>query len=151
MLMSWMSRLYGAGSGWHLLRVVCSSLVNQLSRVSHCAVPVHSVVRKSVMFSNVIVDIAFPRRSFVFGQSSCEVSASLTDVRARQSERLSYIPLPSVPRFVFVFDVSQYLTYIHSLCQRQRRIEELILSSAIIWFNLIMIWREYLRNHPLDS
>ena len=42
--------------------------------------PIHSVVRKSVMFSNVIVDIAFPRRSFVFGQSSCEVSASLTDV-----------------------------------------------------------------------
>ena len=38
------------------------------------------MVRKSVMFSNVIVDIAFPRRSFVFGQSSCEVSASLTDV-----------------------------------------------------------------------
>ena len=32
------------------------------------------------MFSNVIVDIAFPRRSFVFGQSSCKVSASLTDV-----------------------------------------------------------------------
>ena len=38
------------------------------------------MVRKSVMFSNVIVDIAFPRRSFVFSQSSCEVSASLTDV-----------------------------------------------------------------------
>ena len=32
------------------------------------------------MFSNVIVDIAFPRRLFVFSQSSCEVSASLTDV-----------------------------------------------------------------------
>ena len=32
------------------------------------------------MFSNVIVDIAFLRRSFVFSQSSCEVSASLTDV-----------------------------------------------------------------------
>ena len=32
------------------------------------------------MFSNVIVDIPFPRRSFVFSQSSCEVSASLTDV-----------------------------------------------------------------------
>ena len=30
MLMSWMSRLYGAGSGWHLLRGVCSKLVNQL-------------------------------------------------------------------------------------------------------------------------
>ena len=38
------------------------------------------MVRKSVMFSNVIVDIAFPRRSFVFSQSGCEVSASLTDV-----------------------------------------------------------------------
>ena len=43
-------------------------------------VPVNSVVRKSVMFSNVIVDIAFPQRFFVFSQSSCEVSASLTDV-----------------------------------------------------------------------
>ena len=32
MLMSWMSRLYGAGSGWHLLRGVCSKLVNQFSR-----------------------------------------------------------------------------------------------------------------------
>ena len=40
---------------------------------------VNSVVRKLVMFSNVIVDIGFPRRSFVFSQSSCEVSASLTD------------------------------------------------------------------------
>ena len=38
------------------------------------------MVRKSVLFSNVIVDIAFPRCSFVFSQSSCEVSASLTDV-----------------------------------------------------------------------
>ena len=35
MLMSWMSRLYGAGSGWHLLRGVCSKLVNQLSRVNN--------------------------------------------------------------------------------------------------------------------
>ena len=38
------------------------------------------MVRKSVMFSNVIVDIAFPRRSFVFSQSGCEVFAGLTDV-----------------------------------------------------------------------
>ena len=38
------------------------------------------LVRKSVMFSNVIVDIAFTCRSFVFSQSSCEVSATLTDV-----------------------------------------------------------------------
>ena len=33
MLMSWMSRLYGAGSGWHLLRAVCSKLVNQLCKL----------------------------------------------------------------------------------------------------------------------
>ena len=38
------------------------------------------MVRKSVMFSNVIVDIAFPCHSFVFSQSTCEVSASLTNV-----------------------------------------------------------------------
>ena len=41
---------------------------------------VNNVVRKSVIFSNVIVNIAFRRRSFVFSQSSFEVSASLTDV-----------------------------------------------------------------------
>ena len=41
---------------------------------------VNGVVRKSVMFSNMIVDIAFPRRSFVFSQFSCGVSARLTDV-----------------------------------------------------------------------
>ena len=71
-------------------------------------VPVNSVVRKSVMFSNVIVDIAFPRRSFVFSQSSCEVSASLTDVGgvAVGAIDLMHYSL-SVPRFVFVFDVSQ--------------------------------------------
>ena len=45
-----------------------------------CRVPVNSGVRKLVMLSNVIVDIAFPRRSFVSSQSSCEVPASLTDV-----------------------------------------------------------------------
>ena len=67
------------------------------------------MVRKSVMFSNVIVDIAFPRRSFVFSQSSCEVSASLTDVGgvAVGAIDLIYCSL-SVPRFVSVFDVSQY-------------------------------------------
>ena len=41
---------------------------------------VNGVVRKSVMFSNMIVDIAFPRRSFVRSQSNCEVSAGLTNV-----------------------------------------------------------------------
>ena len=63
------------------------------------------MVRKSVMVSNVIVDIAFPRRSFVFSQSSCEVSASLTDVGGVAVD-LIYCSL-SVPRFVSVFDVSQ--------------------------------------------
>ena len=69
---------------------------------------VNGVVRKSVMFSNMIVDIAFPRRSFVFSQFSCEVSASLTDVGgvAVGAIDLMHYSL-SVPRFVFVFDVSQ--------------------------------------------
>ena len=69
---------------------------------------VNGVVRKSVMFSNMIVDIAFPRRSFVFSQSRCEVSASLTDVGgvAVGAIDLIYCSL-SVPRFVSVFDVSQ--------------------------------------------
>ena len=66
------------------------------------------MVRTSVVFSNVIVDIAFPRHSFLLGQSSCEVSASLTDVGgvAVGAIDLIYCSL-SVPRFVFVFDVSQ--------------------------------------------
>ena len=69
------------------------------------------MVRKSVMFSNVIDDIAFPRRSFVFSRSSCGVSASLTDVGgvAVGATDLKYCSL-SVPRFVFDFDVSQQLT-----------------------------------------
>ena len=54
------------------------------------------------MFSNVIVDIAFPQRLFVFSQSSFEVSASVTDVAID----LIHCSL-TVPRFVFVFDVSQ--------------------------------------------
>ena len=66
------------------------------------------MIRKSVMFSKVIVDIAFPRRSFVFNQSSCEVSAGLTDVEGVVvgATDLIYCSL-SVPRFVSVFDVSQ--------------------------------------------
>ena len=66
------------------------------------------MVRKSVMFSNVIVDIAFPRRSFVFSQSSCEVSASLTDLRGVAVAAIDLINCSlSVPWFVFVFNVSQ--------------------------------------------
>ena len=66
------------------------------------------MVCKLVMFSNVIVDIAFPRCSFVFSQSSYEVSASLTNIggMAVRAIDLIYCPL-SVPRFISVFDVSQ--------------------------------------------
>ena len=32
------------------------------------------------MFSNVIIEITFPRRPLVFSQPCCEVSASLSDV-----------------------------------------------------------------------
>lgn len=45
-----------------------------------CRVQVNSVVHESVMFSNVIVDKTFPHCSFVFSQSSCEVSTSRTDI-----------------------------------------------------------------------
>ena len=60
------------------------------------------------MFSSEIVGIAFPRRSFVFGQSSCEVSTSLTEAGgvAVGAIDLKHCSL-SVPRFIFVFDVSQ--------------------------------------------
>ena len=66
------------------------------------------MVRKSVLFGNVIVDIAFPHRSFVFSQSGCEVSASLTDVGGVPVGAVDLINCSlSVPRFVWVFDVSQ--------------------------------------------
>ena len=72
----------------------------------HC--PVNSVVRESGMFSNVIVDIAFPRRSFVRSQSSFAVSASLTDVGGVAVGTIDLIHCSlSVLRLVFVFDVSQ--------------------------------------------
>ena len=71
-------------------------------------VPFNSVVRKSVMFSNVIVDIAFPRRSSVFSQSSNEVSASLTDVGGVAVGAIDILNCSlSIPQFVLVFDVSQ--------------------------------------------
>ena len=68
----------------------------------------NSVVWKSVVFSNAIVDIAFPRCSFVFSQSSFEVSASLTGVGGLAVGVIDHIPcsLP-VSRFVFVFNASQ--------------------------------------------
>ena len=66
------------------------------------------MVRKSVLFSNVIVDIAFLRRSFVFSQSGFEVSAGLTDLGGVPVGAVDLINQSlSVPRFVLVFDVSQ--------------------------------------------
>ena len=35
-----------------------------------------------MVLSNVIVDVAIPRRSFVFGQSRAKVSAAFTNVRS---------------------------------------------------------------------
>ena len=66
------------------------------------------MIRKSVMFSNVIVDIAFPQRLFVFSPSSFEVSSSVTVVGGVAVGAIDLIHCSlSVPRFVFVFDVSQ--------------------------------------------
>ena len=61
-----------------------------------------------MLFSNVIVDIAFPRRSFALSQSGFEVSASLTDVGGVPVGAVDLINWSlSLPRFVLVFDVSQ--------------------------------------------
>ena len=60
------------------------------------------------MWNNVIVDIAFPRRLFVFSQSSCEISATPTDVGGVAVGAIDLMHRSlSVPRFVFVFDSSQ--------------------------------------------
>ena len=72
-----------------------------------CRVPVDSVVRKLMMFSNVIVDITISRRSFVFSQS-CLVPAILSDVGGLAVGAFDLVnrSLPVV-RFVLVFNVSQ--------------------------------------------
>ena len=73
-----------------------------------CRVPVDSVVRKSMMFSNVIVDITISRRSFVFSQSCLEVPASLSDVGGLAVGAFDLVNRSlSVVRFVLVFNVSQ--------------------------------------------
>lgn len=55
----------------------------------------------SMMFSNVIVDITFPRGPIVFSQSCCEVPTSLHDTEALDLINRSL----SVYKFVLVFDV----------------------------------------------
>ena len=71
-------------------------------------VPFDSVVCKSTMFSNVILDITISRRSFVFSQSCLEAPASLSDVGGLAVGTLDLVnrSLPVV-RFVLVFNVSQ--------------------------------------------
>ena len=61
-----------------------------------------------MVFSNVIVDVTTPRRSFVFGQSRDKVSASFPNVRSMEFAvfDLVYCSL-SVLRFVFVLDISK--------------------------------------------
>ena len=73
-----------------------------------CTVPVDIVVRKSVMFSNVIVDINISRRSFVSSQSCLEVPASLSDEGGLAVGAFDLVScsLPVI-RFVLVFNVSQ--------------------------------------------
>ena len=84
--------------------------MNIVSAVGYtlCRVPVDSVVRKSMMFSNVIVDITISRRSFVFSQSCLEVPASLSDVGGLAVGAFDLVNRSlSVVRFVLVFNVSQ--------------------------------------------
>ena len=73
-----------------------------------CRVPVDSVVCKSMMFSNVIVDITISRLSFVFSQSCLEIPPSLSNVGGLAVGAFDLIKrsLPVV-RFVLVFNVSQ--------------------------------------------
>ena len=63
-----------------------------------------------MVFSNVIVDVTVPRRSSVFSQSSArvQISAGLTDISGLAVAAFDLINCSlSVPRLVFVFDVSQ--------------------------------------------
>ena len=60
-----------------------------------------------MVFSDVIVDVAISRRSFVFGRPRAKVSAGFTVVSslAVAAFDLVYCSL-SVLRFVFVLDIS---------------------------------------------
>ena len=62
---------------------------------------------KSMMFSNVIVDITISRRLFLFSQSCVEVPVSLSDVGGLAIGALDLVNRSlSVVRFVLVFNVS---------------------------------------------
>ena len=60
-----------------------------------------------MVFSNVIVDVTIPRRSFVFGQSRAKVSAGFTNVSSLAVAAFDLVCCSlSVLRFVFVLDIS---------------------------------------------
>ena len=62
----------------------------------------------NVMLKVPIVDVTVPRRSSVFSQSSVQISAGLTDISGLAVAAFDLINCSlSVPRLVFVFDVSQ--------------------------------------------
>ena len=76
-----------------------------------CRVPVDSVVCKSIMFSNVIVDITISCRLFVFSQSCVEVPDSLSDEGGLAVGALDLVNHSlSVVRFILVFNVSQKMS-----------------------------------------
>ena len=59
------------------------------------------------MFSNVLVDVAISRRSFVFGQSRAKVSAGFTDGSSLPVANLILYTAPCLSLFVFVLDISK--------------------------------------------
>ena len=62
-----------------------------------------------MVLSDVIVDITISHRSFVFGQSHAEVSASFTNVSSLAVAAFDLVVYPSlsVLWFVFVLDSSK--------------------------------------------
>ena len=67
-----------------------------------------------MVFSNVIVDVTIPRRSSVFSQSSVQISAGLTDISGLAVAAFDLINCSlSVPRLVFVFDLSSFTIIVH--------------------------------------
>ena len=58
-----------------------------------------------MVLSNVIVDVTFSRRSFVFGQSRVKISAVFTNVSSLAFDFV-YCSL-SVLGFVFVLDITE--------------------------------------------
>ena len=85
--------------------VVVSVVGNTCSRV-----PVDSVVCLQMVFSNVVY-VTVLRRSSVFSQSRVQISVGLTDISGLAVAAFDLINCSlSVPRLVFVFDVSQLLS-----------------------------------------